>query len=158
VNGDGITEVIVGTGAGLTPRQSHVMAYDSFGGSGSDLPLFSEYSVFGGTRGDALTQTVGVMDAYKVRWGVAWYDGLGTRLAIDPTTDCAAVTTTVDEMIAGSEITPDAVDAFFAANATGTQDAMKRVLFGAAGVTGGLATPGVINWLVASARDANLFS
>ena len=31
-------------------------------------------------------------------------------------------------------------------------------LFGAAGVTGGLATPGVINWLVASARDANLFS
>jgi hypothetical protein len=40
----------------------------------------------------------------------------------------------------------------------GTQDAMKRVLFGAAGVTGGLATPGVINWLVASARDANLFS
>ncbi len=42
--------------------------------------------------------------------------------------------------------------------AAGTQDAMKRVLFGAAGVTGGLATPGVINWLVASARDANLFS
>ncbi|MGH2585255.1 MAG: hypothetical protein ACRDJE_10110, partial [Dehalococcoidia bacterium] len=40
----------------------------------------------------------------------------------------------------------------------GTQDAMKRVHFGAAGVTGGLATPGVINWLVASARDANLFS
>jgi hypothetical protein len=35
---------------------------------------------------------------------------------------------------------------------------MKRVLFGAAGVTGGLATPGAINWLVASARDANLFS
>jgi len=42
--------------------------------------------------------------------------------------------------------------------AAGTQDAMKRVLFGCAGVTGGLATPGVINWLVASARDANLFS
>src|SRR5262249_51037485 len=42
--------------------------------------------------------------------------------------------------------------------AAGTQDAMKRVLFGAAGVTGGLGTPGVINWLVASARDANLFS
>jgi hypothetical protein len=39
-----------------------------------------------------------------------------------------------------------------------TQDAMKRVLFGAAGVTGGLATPSVINWLVGSARDANLFS
>jgi hypothetical protein len=35
---------------------------------------------------------------------------------------------------------------------------MKKVLFGAAGVTGGLATPGVINWLVASARDANMFS
>jgi hypothetical protein len=33
-----------------------------------------------------------------------------------------------------------------------------RVFFGAAGVSGGLATPGVINWLVASARDANLFS
>jgi hypothetical protein len=42
--------------------------------------------------------------------------------------------------------------------AAGTQDAMKRVLFGAAGVTGGLATPGAINWLVASARDANLFA
>jgi hypothetical protein len=42
--------------------------------------------------------------------------------------------------------------------AAGTHDAMKRVLFGAAGVTGGLATPGCINWLVASARDANLFS
>jgi len=42
--------------------------------------------------------------------------------------------------------------------AAGTQDAMKRVLFGCAGVTGGLATPGTINWLVASARDANLFA
>ena len=42
--------------------------------------------------------------------------------------------------------------------AAGTQQAMKKVLFGAAGVTGGLATPGCINWLVASARDANLFS
>ena len=42
--------------------------------------------------------------------------------------------------------------------AAGTQDAMKRVLWGAAGVTGGLATPGCINWLVASARDANLFN
>jgi hypothetical protein len=42
--------------------------------------------------------------------------------------------------------------------AAGTQDAMKRVLFGCAGVTGGLATPGAINWLVASARDAGLFS
>lgn len=40
----------------------------------------------------------------------------------------------------------------------GTQDAMKKVLFGAAGVTGGLASPSTINWLVASARDANLFS
>lgn len=42
--------------------------------------------------------------------------------------------------------------------AAGTQDAMKRVLFGCAGVTGGMATPGVINWLVASSRDANLFA
>jgi len=42
--------------------------------------------------------------------------------------------------------------------AAGTQDSMKRVLFGVAGVTGGLATPGCVNWLVASARDANLFS
>ncbi len=42
--------------------------------------------------------------------------------------------------------------------AAGTQDAMKRVLFGCAGVTGGLATPGMINWLVASCRDANLFN
>ena len=42
--------------------------------------------------------------------------------------------------------------------AAGTQQAMKKVLMGAAGVTGGLATPGCINWLVASARDANLFN
>ena len=42
--------------------------------------------------------------------------------------------------------------------AAGSQDAMKRVLWGGAGVTGGLATPGAINWLVASCRDANLFS
>ncbi len=42
--------------------------------------------------------------------------------------------------------------------AAGSQDAMKKVLFGAAGVTGGLATPGCINWLVASARDAALFN
>ncbi len=42
--------------------------------------------------------------------------------------------------------------------AAGTQDAMKRVLWGCGGVTGGLATPGCINWLVASARDANLFA
>ena len=42
--------------------------------------------------------------------------------------------------------------------AAGTQNAMSKVLHGAAGVTGGLATPGCINWLVASARDANLFS
>ena len=40
--------------------------------------------------------------------------------------------------------------------AAGSHDAMKKVLFGAAGVTGGLATPGCINWLVASARDAAL--
>lgn len=42
--------------------------------------------------------------------------------------------------------------------AAGTQDAVKKVAFGMAGVAGGLATPGMINWLVASARDANLFS
>jgi hypothetical protein len=42
--------------------------------------------------------------------------------------------------------------------AAGSHDAMKKVLFGAAGVTGGLATPGCINWLVASARDAALFN
>lgn len=42
--------------------------------------------------------------------------------------------------------------------AAGTQDAVKKVLFGCAGVTGGLATPGFINWFVASARDANLFA
>jgi hypothetical protein len=40
----------------------------------------------------------------------------------------------------------------------GTQDAMKRIIWGLSGVTGGMATPGCINWLVASARDANLFS
>lgn len=42
--------------------------------------------------------------------------------------------------------------------AAGAHDAMKRVILGMAGVTGGLATPGIINWLVASSRDANLFS
>ncbi|HEY9786290.1 MAG TPA: hypothetical protein V6D17_12865 [Candidatus Obscuribacterales bacterium] len=42
--------------------------------------------------------------------------------------------------------------------AAGSKDAMKKVLFGCSGVTGGLATPGMINWLVASCRDANLFS
>ncbi len=42
--------------------------------------------------------------------------------------------------------------------AAGGQDSMKRVIKGAVGVTGGMATPGMINWLVASARDANLFS
>lgn len=42
--------------------------------------------------------------------------------------------------------------------AAGSHDAMKKVLFGCAGVTGGLATPGCINWLVASCRDAALFN
>ena len=39
-----------------------------------------------------------------------------------------------------------------------TPGAMKKILFGATGVAIGLATPGSINWLLASARDANLFS
>ncbi len=42
--------------------------------------------------------------------------------------------------------------------AAGSHDAMKKVLFGCVGVTGGLATPGCINWLVASCRDAALFN
>ena len=42
--------------------------------------------------------------------------------------------------------------------AAGSQGAMKRILCGACGTVGGLATPGAVNWLVASARDANLFS
>lgn len=42
--------------------------------------------------------------------------------------------------------------------AAGTKDAIKGIIMGCCGVTGGLATPGLINWLVASARDANLFS
>ncbi|HEY9772905.1 MAG TPA: hypothetical protein V6C81_03745 [Planktothrix sp.] len=41
---------------------------------------------------------------------------------------------------------------------SGSQEASKRIMGGVAGVVGGLATPGVINWLVASARDANLFN
>ena len=42
-----------------------------------------------GTNGpaDAQLRTDGVMDQYKVRWGVTWYDGIGTHLAIDPTAD-----------------------------------------------------------------------
>lgn len=46
----------------------------------------------------------------------------------------------------------------FMCMSAGTQDAMRRIIWGMSGVTGGLATPAVINWLVASARDANLFS
>ena len=42
--------------------------------------------------------------------------------------------------------------------AAGTKDSVKHIIHGCCGVTGGLATPGLINWLVASARDANLFS
>ncbi|CAN5513601.1 hypothetical protein BH10CYA1_BH10CYA1_53270 [soil metagenome] len=42
--------------------------------------------------------------------------------------------------------------------ANGADGAMSRVLLGAVGVAGGWCTPGTINWLVASARDANLFS
>jgi hypothetical protein len=52
---------------------------------------------------------------------------------------------------------PTIIMAFMSLGA-GAQDGMKRVMGGVAGVTGGLATPGVINWLVASARDANLFN
>ena len=42
-----------------------------------------------GTNGAASAEIRGdgVMDAYKVRWGVAWYDGVGVRLAINPTAD-----------------------------------------------------------------------
>jgi hypothetical protein len=37
---------------------------------------------------DARLRTDGIMDAYKVRWGVAWYDGIGVpRIAANPTTD-----------------------------------------------------------------------
>lgn len=42
--------------------------------------------------------------------------------------------------------------------AAGSKDSVKRIITGCCGVTGGLATPGLVNWLVASARDANLFS
>ena len=41
--------------------------------------------------------------------------------------------------------------------AAGSKDSVKGIIHGCCGVTGGLATPGLINWLVASARDANLF-
>lgn len=36
---------------------------------------------------DAQQNATGVMDYYKVRWGVTYYDGLGPRLAVDPTSD-----------------------------------------------------------------------
>jgi hypothetical protein len=39
----------------------------------------------------------------------------------------------------------------------GTQDGLKRVIWGMCSVTGGMATPGAINWLVASGKDAGLF-
>ncbi|MFN8550730.1 MAG: hypothetical protein U0103_04515 [Candidatus Obscuribacterales bacterium] len=41
---------------------------------------------------------------------------------------------------------------------SGADGAVSRIILGAVGVSGGLCTPGIINWLVASARDANLFS
>jgi hypothetical protein len=41
---------------------------------------------------------------------------------------------------------------------SGTQSALRRVLWGAAGCSAGLATPGCLNWLVCAARDSNLFS
>ncbi len=41
---------------------------------------------------------------------------------------------------------------------SGADGAMTRIMLGAIGVAGGMCTPGIINWLVASARDANLFS
>lgn len=41
---------------------------------------------------------------------------------------------------------------------SGADGAISRIILGAVGVSGGLCTPGIINWLVASARDANLFS
>jgi hypothetical protein len=40
----------------------------------------------------------------------------------------------------------------------GSQAAPKKIINGMAGIVGGLATPGVNNWLVACARDANLFN
>jgi len=41
---------------------------------------------------------------------------------------------------------------------SGADGAISRIILGAVGVSGGLCTPGIINWLVSSARDANLFS
>lgn len=43
-----------------------------------------------GLPADARVRTDGVMDGYKVRWGVSYYDALGVRLAIDPTTNSEA--------------------------------------------------------------------
>ena len=43
-----------------------------------------------GRSADARARTDGVMDAYKVSWGVTYFDGLGPRLAADPTLDADA--------------------------------------------------------------------
>jgi hypothetical protein len=43
-------------------------------------------------------------------------------------------------------------------NANGCPDGMVRLILGFFSVTFGLATPGVINWLVSSSRDVNVFS
>lgn len=45
----------------------------------------------------------------------------------------------------------------FMSMSAGQQDALKRIIWGICSVTGGMACPGVINWLVASGRDAGLF-
>ena len=40
-----------------------------------------------GQTADARLATTGIMDLYKVRWGVMYYDGVGTRLVRDPSLD-----------------------------------------------------------------------
>jgi hypothetical protein len=40
-----------------------------------------------GGSADAFVRPDGIMDQYKVRWGVMYYDGLGARMVLNPTVD-----------------------------------------------------------------------
>jgi hypothetical protein len=122
-------------------------AFAQYDGGGSDAPMLMQSSngTIGPQGGDA-TVVQGVNTAGTVR-----------------VNNLANLEALLNIIANGMEILgiawggPTMINGFMRM-AAGTQDAMKRVLWGGAGVTGGLATPGAINWLVASCRDANLFT
>src|SRR5688500_3396847 len=71
------------------------------GGWGWNTSFWSSRNGFA----DASSSNAGVMDQYRgIRWGLMWYDGLGTRIALDPTGDnVAAQRAVIDFGIATNE-------------------------------------------------------